>query len=142
MILDGLSLQRLGSGLGFPARDWAGLHGESTRSYPLDRALLTFQKRIPTKTESNETSIEFIKTLKAGTLNGVLPVCAPVSRVLERNPKYTFPAGKGNETWPSEIFICCLIRELLSNCFYPVHRCFPQKMLDCRIKIWTSENIL
>lgn len=73
----------------------------------------------------------FINSLKARTLNDVLPVCAPVSRVLERNPKYTFAAGKENETWPPEIFICCLVQEL-SNYFYPVHRCSPQKMLDCK----------
>ena len=85
VILDGLSLQRLGSGLGFPAGDWAGLCGESTRFYTLDLTLLTFQKRIPTTGKSNATSIEFIKRKKStvnvdrhtGGLKGRVPALGP-----------------------------------------------------------------
>ena len=109
VILDGLSLQRLGSGLGFPARDWAGLHGESTRSYPLDRALLTFQKRIPTKTESNETSIEFTKRKKStinvdrhtGRLKGRVPELCP-----HGNLNYFYGVFLPGFLWP--VIIICL----------------------------------
>lgn len=37
----------------------------------------------------------FINSLKAGTLDSVLPVCAPLSRVLERNPSTPSQQGKG-----------------------------------------------
>ena len=71
MILGGLGLQRLGAGLGFPARDWAGRWRgkrqiQATRSVVSDKGPgpLALQKGISTKTGSSEASHVFIKREK------------------------------------------------------------------------------
>ena len=65
------SLQQLGAGFGFPARDWAGWRRRkqqilATRPVVSDKGPgpLALQKRISTKTESSEASKVFIRRKK------------------------------------------------------------------------------
>ena len=66
LISGGLGLQRLGPGLGFPARDWAGSQQckhqvRATRPVVSDTGPgpSALQKRIPTEMESSEASKVF-----------------------------------------------------------------------------------